>query len=112
MVNKKLAIPGYGWLILIIIGLVTVPLLYLGSWLGSLKYLALIAFFAAYATVRSPLAPPEKIGQPLAAIMWMLAFILTLLAAILRQFTGLFEVTAVLFVMGMALGEVFRPQPK
>jgi len=112
MIEKKQALPGYGWLILLIIGLVAVPLLYLGEWLSSLKYLVLIAFFVAHAVVRSPLAPPERIGWPLAAGIWMLAFVLSLLAGVLRQFTGLFEATAVLFIMGMALGEVFRPRPK
>lgn len=112
MIEKRQTLLHYGWLVLTIAVMVSVPLLYIGSWLSSLKYLALIAFFAAYALVRSPFAPAQKIGRPLAAGVWMLGFVLIVFAGVLRQLTGLFEVTAVLLAMAMSLGEVFRPLSK
>jgi uncharacterized membrane protein YfcA len=104
----------YRWLALILAAIVMaiVPVLYVGTWLGALKYLALIAFFLAYAAVRSPLAPPEKSARPLATGLWMLGFILTLAAGFLKQVAGPFEGAALLLIMALALGEVFRPVPE
>jgi len=102
---------GYRWLVLIgvAVGFAIVPLLYTDTWSGALKYWALNASFMAWAAIRSPLAPPEKIGRPLAVGIWVLGFALTLLTGALRQFAGSFEVGALLFVMLLALGEIFRP---
>lgn len=102
---------GYRWLVLIVVavGFAIVPLLYTGAWSGALKYWALSTFFMAHAAIRSHLAPPEKIGRPLAVGIWVLGFALTLLTGVLQQFAGLFEVVALLVVMLLALGEIFRP---